>query len=251
MRTLGIDLSSQAKKTAMCEIKWSGGFAEVIELTIGVDDDSIIAAAAKVDVVGIDSPFGWPMPFVNFVGQAEPSTSVLPPWTPEWRDILRFRLTDHHIIQNYGKIPLSVAADKIALPAMRCAGLLNALGVEDRSGDGSTLEVYPAVALMVFGIAATGAKAPGAGLDGLAVAVADLMSKVPWLYIDDGKVAILKAKDDAFDALVCSLVARAAACGLTVKPKADEGRRAKVEGWIHIPTTDALAKIPNAICPPR
>jgi hypothetical protein len=40
-----------------------------------------------------------------------------------------------------------------------------------------------------------------------------------------------------FDALVASLVARAAALGLTQPPETEEERdRAAREGWIHVPT---------------
>jgi hypothetical protein len=45
------------------------------------------------------------------------------------------------------------------------------------------------------------------------------------------------ADHNCFDALVASLVARAAAMGLTEPPESEEEReRAAREGWIHVPT---------------
>jgi hypothetical protein len=45
--------------------------------------------------------------------------------------------------------------------------------------------------------------------------------------------------DDAFDALICALIARAAALGLTTPPSpGTQTERASVEGWIHLPTSD-------------
>ena len=45
------------------------------------------------------------------------------------------------------------------------------------------------------------------------------------------------ADHNCFDALVCSLVARAAALGLTQPPETEEESRPRLrEGWIHVPT---------------
>jgi hypothetical protein len=45
------------------------------------------------------------------------------------------------------------------------------------------------------------------------------------------------ADHNCFDALIASLVARAAALGLTQGPESDEDAdRAVREGWIHVPT---------------
>ena len=46
----------------------------------------------------------------------------------------------------------------------------------------------------------------------------------------------LARSDDAFDALVCAITARAAARGRTHRPEVGEqARLAAVEGWIHVP----------------
>lgn len=61
VRTLGIDLAPQPAKTGVAVIDWSPGEAEITELTVGADDDRILELASKVDALGIDSPFGWPL----------------------------------------------------------------------------------------------------------------------------------------------------------------------------------------------
>lgn len=42
------------------------------------------------------------------------------------------------------------------------------------------------------------------------------------------------------DAVVCALVARAAACNLTYRPSTAQMRKAQLEGWIHLPKRDTL-----------
>ncbi len=49
--------------------------------------------------------------------------------------------------------------------------------------------------------------------------------------------------DDALDALLAALIARAAALGLTVPPGADDLELARREGWIHLPQKDSLAAL--------
>ncbi len=49
---------------------------------------------------------------------------------------------------------------------------------------------------------------------------------------------------DAFDALVASLVARAAYRGLTLKPTPDELTDARAEGWIALPNEGSLESLP-------
>jgi hypothetical protein len=46
-----------------------------------------------------------------------------------------------------------------------------------------------------------------------------------------------RQSDDAFDAVVCALVARAAALGTTAAPPDHLAHLAASEGWIMLPTT--------------
>jgi hypothetical protein len=49
--------------------------------------------------------------------------------------------------------------------------------------------------------------------------------------------------DDALDAVLCALIARAAALGLTEPPPPDGLEPARVEGWIHLPRSGSLAQL--------
>lgn len=67
MRTLGVDLSAEAEKTAVCEIDWERQCAHILDGEH--HDQEIIDRIEGVDVAGIDTPLGWPEAFVNAVSQ--------------------------------------------------------------------------------------------------------------------------------------------------------------------------------------
>ena len=137
METLGIDLSADPKRTAACRIEWKRARAEVTglwpETSKGkLDDGELLALVVDSDKAAIDSPFGWPKPFVQAIGR----WSRCQGWTNEERPALRYRATDRQVVEPRG--PLSVSSDRIGATAMRCAALLEQLpthGVEvDRAG---------------------------------------------------------------------------------------------------------------------
>ncbi|MCA9546149.1 MAG: DUF429 domain-containing protein, partial [Myxococcales bacterium] len=137
---------------------------------------------------------------------------------------------------------LSVSTDLIGVPALRCRGLLARLGVHDRSGDGRVFETYPAGALQQWGLRSTGYK----GAQGRPIRqrmLAQLEGLAPWLVLNEEARALIAASDDALDALVAALNARACQLGWTLGP-ADEADRAAAsrEGWIHLPRPDALER---------
>lgn len=252
MRTLGIDLSSRPVKTAACLIEWDAGGATVSDLSLRLTDEAMLRLAAQLelattdqgtDAIGIDAPFGWPLPFVEFVSRSPAAGEPLPAFNPKLAKELCYRLTDLRVIQELGLYPLSVAADRIALPAMRCAGLLDSLGVDDRSGVDGVFEVYPAAALKAWGLPYKGYKAKGINSGRAKKNLADLFALVctscPWLRFPDTAADLFSTSDDAFDALIASLAARAAALGQTGRPlDSNEHARATVEGWIAVPGSD-------------
>jgi predicted nuclease with RNAse H fold len=202
--TLGVDLASQAKNTAIAEIDWSTRRAIA---TKPADDDEILAAMARADHTGIDAPFGWPEAFVAAMA------------TGEWDDDvptkkLTHRVTDEFVHRQTGLWPLSVSSDRIALPAFRCARLLARHGRDDH-----VYEVYPGAALTIWGLERRGYKNDVAIRRRIAAA---LPVQVGDDTIDD---------DDELDAVICAIVARLAAIGKTHPPPDGVER----EGWIHIP----------------
>jgi predicted nuclease with RNAse H fold len=60
MRTAGVDLATQPRKTGLAVVKWSAGRATAELVTVGATDDDIVDVCISTDRVGIDAPFGWP-----------------------------------------------------------------------------------------------------------------------------------------------------------------------------------------------
>lgn len=242
MRTLGVDLAAAAKKTAVAVIEWADGAAYLAHLSLDVGDEEIVRLFGSSDMTGIDCPLGWPDAFLPFLAghltfDAGP---VLGYDGIDGRRLLAYRDTDRFVTARTGLIPLSVSADRLAHPAMRCAVIQAKIardaGPQARDGSGRLAEVYPAASLKLWGIQARGYKGRGAPeAEKLSSALADLTLKTPWLdlagYRDD-----LAASDDMFDAVIASLTARAVSLGQTLRPGPGDAAAAVSEGWIHLPS---------------
>lgn len=213
-------------------------------------DDSLVVAAAEADLVALDVPMGWPDRFVEAVG-AHHERRGWPPRAhapPEDRLELRYRATDIEI-RARGGAPLSVSSDLIGLAAMRGARLqhlLNAAGMPvDRSGvTGRVIEAYPAMALRQWGLRSTGYKGR-ANAGTCQRLVDDLLLGCG--SIGAAAAAVLEGcDDDALDAFVCALVARARLLNHTILPSPGQLVRARREGWIHIPEVGLRALLASA-----
>ncbi|ACG75177.1 conserved hypothetical protein [Anaeromyxobacter sp. K] len=243
MVTLGIDLAAEPKSTAGCTIEWSENRAHVRWVSTGLSDEDILQRASGARIVGIDAPFGWPTYFVEAITAHHAGK----PWPlDEWNIInrrkLRLRATDERVYKATNITPLSVSCDALAIPATRCALLLDRLGVQDRSGDGRVQEVYPAAALHAWGLRCRGYKGRENGAV-LAALFATLSERAPWLTIAPEHARKCATSDHIFDALIASLVARAAALRLTLSPTADELPAARIEGWIALPLAESLSAL--------
>ena len=194
--------------------------------------------------MGIDCPVGWPRPFTDLLiaaraGQVPPDTAV----DAAGKQTLAFRRTDVAVHAATGRWPLSVSADRIAYPAMRCAGLLARLTASGRpvrrSGiDSLVAEVYPAAALRSWGLPTAGYKSDFAGRAALVDA---LMEQTGWLSWGDWP-RLCAISHDALDAVVCAVVAGAVHLGRTTRPTGNELGLAEEEGWIHLPDRDFLTR---------
>jgi hypothetical protein len=181
---------------------------------------------AKSAAVGIDAPFGWPTEFT----QAACAWSFTY-WNPELRERLCFRETDRFVHETVGRWPLSVSADRMALPAMRTFALLARCGITDRSGYEKFYEVYPAGSLSQWALTSRGYKNTEDHKQARESILAGLCEAMPWLVVPDA----CAATGDALDALIASLTARAAMQGRTLRPTAEQAPYARREGWIHLP----------------
>lgn len=249
VRTVGVDLAAEAHTTAVCAVDWDGvGGAEVTELCLGADDSKILEAIHHADFVAVDCPLGWPKPFIEFLVAHRDGHVVVPAGIAglAWRRTLSRRTTDLACERLSGVRPLSVAADRIAAVAMRGAGLLSALAAQgkpvDRAGRGVLVETYPAAALKLWSLPHQGYKGVR-NVDKLDQLVDVLKTSAPWLEVG-GFDGLCRRSDDAFDALLCALVARAAALGAVAGPDGSaEALAACSEGWIVLPiaSIDRLA----------
>ena len=130
--------------------------------------------------------------------------------------------------------PLSVSADRIGHAAMRAAGLLAMLADHryriDRTGrTGLVVEVYPAAALKHWGLTHRKYKGTGSAAERTKL-LARLLGSCKWLSMSKADKTRCKESDDAFDAVVCALIARAAALGKVteaereqLRPRGDRG----------------------------
>jgi predicted nuclease with RNAse H fold len=242
VRTLGIDLAAQPTNTSTCAIDWSSAVPTALEIRSGLDDGQLLDAIAWAGKVGIDAPFGWPDEFVEAVTAHRNRAGW--PGSGEDQDLYRFHLsfraTDRRLIEHGARRPLSVSTDLIGVVAMRCAYLLDRLAAAgqpvDRAGAGKVIEAYPAPALTSWGISAAGYKSK-VGATRLPELLSRLEEGLGGLEMSVQQREAVRSDHNCFDALVCSLVARAAALGLTQPPEPGaESDRATREGWIHVPT---------------
>ncbi len=238
MLTAGVDLAAESKGTALAVLDWSGPLVTA-HVGTAVPDAEIAAAAARVARLGIDCAFGWPDDFVSFLTR-HAAGDRLDTGTDEgmaWRRRLSYRATDRVTRELTGRWPLSVATDRLGLTAMHCAVLLEAIGDAlgapvDRSGAGTAVEVYPAAALRGWGLDTRGYKNDAGVRDGL---LARLLGCAPWLDLTPANRRLMTDSDDAFDAVVAALAARAHALGLTHPVPAECRDQARREGWIALP----------------
>lgn len=240
MRTVGIDLAAQPSRTAMAVVQWEARSATVTELLRPAGDDQILAAVHDCDCAGFDVPLGWPAPFADFIANQRCDQHLPLPDADAWRD-LAYRQTDRIVAQAFSKTPLSVSTDRIALAAFRGATLqarLRDAGVDvARDGSGRIVETYPAVALKQWKITADG---PYKGTDRARTAanltrlVDALIEAAPWLNLGAHE-GLCRSNDDAFDAVICALIARAHRLGQCTRPTLQQEELARIEGWIAVP----------------
>ncbi|MFG1707457.1 DUF429 domain-containing protein [Nonomuraea sp. M3C6] len=241
MLTVGIDLAAEAVRTAVAWLDWSAGRARLVRVEVGADDELIVEAVMAASKAGIDCPLGWPDRFVDFVTAHRAGHVRVPEGLAgrAWRRDLALRVTDQVVHEQTGLTPLSVSADRIGHATMRCAAVLAELARRgqpvDRRGGGAVVEVYPAACLKRWGLPYRGYKRT-ANLTELGRLVDLLLEAAPWLELGEYE-PLCRASDDATDAVVSALAARASALGLVTVPAGEQAGTAATEGWIALPTT--------------
>lgn len=242
METLGIDLAADPKKTAAAVLVWAPEAARLAHLQLGVSDEDIVDLFTDADATGIDCPVGWPQALLPFLSGHlnRDAGSVLQHDGIAGRRLLAYRDCDRFVTSITGLIPLSVSADRLAHPAMRCAVIQTKIakdhGYQPLDGSGRLMEVYPAASLKLWHIEARKYKGKGASESGVRnLILKQLQEGAPWLDLGPHQDALV-ASDDLLDSVIASLTARAAHIGATLLPGAEHLEAACQEGWIHLPS---------------
>ncbi|MBY8878975.1 DUF429 domain-containing protein [Actinacidiphila acidipaludis] len=251
--TVGIDLAGYSGTTGVCRVTWAE--RPVVEVLDGGDDEDLLAAVRSAGKTGLDSPIGWPVAFASLLaahqaGRKLPVPSRYLPHASGRQGLGRFthRLTDDVAWKRTGagrRRPLSVATDRLGVVAIRAVSLLERLAESGLAvpldGSGAVAEVYPAHALLRWGLAGEDSY-KGPKPTALAARTRILAGLTEELGLDLTEHARDRCtrSDHDLDALVAAVVARAVACGMTHGPDTEEeSALAAVEGWMHIPRPEA------------
>lgn len=239
MLIAGLDLAAEPKGTAIATLEWSEGQAQLIDLQVGVADESIIELALSVEKLGIDCALGWPVEFVDFINAYSAGTIPSEGFDGgiDWRRKLAYRETDREVRRVTGRWPLSVSTDRLGMTAMRCAGILSKLqsaGVEiDKSGRGKVVEIYPAASMRIWGLQIAGYRNSESLREQL---VGELQAEAPWLDLK-GFEGLMITSCDCFDAVIAALAALSQYLGCSSEPPAEKLHQAQIEGWVALPVT--------------
>ena len=246
---LGIDLSSQPERTAVCVLQQNTpNVFKIQEMKIGCNDAQLHDFIKQTKFIGIDAPFGWPIAFQNAVttwNTCDWNDSMVWEKVLEGKKILqeklRLRETDRRLQEmKIGVTPLSVSTDKISLPAMRAMLLLKRFGVKDKTGmtpfnDKHFYEVYPAATLACWKMNRAGYKKA----DAISIRqkiVEQITQKFSFVDSADDLISCTKT-DHQLDALICALTAFKASIKQTNWPPPSDLDESVIhqEGWIHLP----------------
>lgn len=236
----GVDLAAEPKGTAVATIDWQSAHAELVDLQLGVDDRQIIDACEGSIKVGIDCALGWPVAFTDFINRHSNLAALesAPAFDggSDLRRNLAHRETDRHVREVTGRWPLSVSTDRLGMTAIRGAGLLSkfqeAGTAIDRSGSGRIVEIYPGASLRLWGFDTAGYRTSEAIRERL---LSDIQAETPWLNLGTHQ-QLMVASCDAFDSVIAAFAARSAHLGRFNGPNAAQLERAKIEGWVALPT---------------
>jgi hypothetical protein len=239
-------MAAQARATAACTVVWGPAEATITHVEAGVNDGQLLdlLSLGTAERIGVDVPLGWPTAFVDALTRhhrGEPWGELQDP--PKGKS-LTHRATDRwvHDQPDIELWPLSVSTDRIAYSAMRMARLLGQLEHTDRSGKGRVVEVYPAAALKSWGLTSRQYKRLQARAN-LSHLLQHLREAAPWLKAEEAVWREVEGDDNQFDALICALVARAAAHNLCRQIPPEHRVIARLEGWIHVPIQGSLPQL--------
>lgn len=236
----GIDLAADPARTGAATLKTSREGPLLVDVHLNTTDPLITERVVNSDLTGIDAPLGWPRSFRTFI-TSHAAAELAGQWVgPEQRRGLANRFTDLETRRVAGVVPLPVAAERIAFPVMRWAGveakLREMLGAEAvrRDGLGRIAEVYPAAALKMWGLRHRGYKgASTQAVQARTEIVAGLhrTMRLHWAGFEEAAIG----SADCLDAVIAALVASEISAGRCIPPPSEQEDLLNEEGWIWIP----------------
>lgn len=237
---IGIDCATQDAKIGLA-FGWLEGETLAVEkaMVCSREQDAaarIVEQLRRVDrpvLIAVDAPLGWPEPMGRLLADHRAGG----PLRIESSELFR-RVTDRHIQEAIGKLPLDVGADRIARTAHTALGLLMDIREElrqpiglawrwDRLDPMSFIEVYPAATLKAAGIRSSGYKKREQVAERRGIL--DALRQREAMRLPEDLTAI-EANADVLDATVCLLAAADFVRGRAAAP--DDRDAARKEGWI-------------------
>ncbi len=248
---VGVDWATESKKRAAVELATQSGVLSLVKVLQPFSDADAGTTLKDpgVNVVAIDTPFGWPKDFSRFVSAWSASTGGPPPPTSARFSL---RTTDLVVKQETGKQPLSVSADRIGLCARSWVNVVTAEKVATRIDVGQpptperpVVEVYPGASLKVFAKYSNSTVDEVAFKKKRAIREAALKGLFSMFGVQDPNqltkklIGVGEEDSDAADAFLAALTALAylgQLPGWSVRrPVSHELALAETEGWIFFP----------------
>lgn len=248
LRVAGLDWAAQPPDRALVGVRFDRGTRAVVVESVRtrVSDDAVVEAVrnGQYASIGVDTPFGWPVDFVDFTHRwscSEPRAGLS---VPSY-DAFAFRRTD--LVVRSIKRPLSVSSDRIALATRTWVRLVADHGLQALvdvhavrpATRPSLIEVYPGATLAALGtseaLVTDGYKKDA----GVRSSLLDRLTTVFGLVLTpDHRTALVSRGKHAhaFDGLVAALAALMyeGVLGRPVRRPVSEAeqRDALREGWI-------------------
>ncbi|HTE20120.1 MAG TPA: DUF429 domain-containing protein [Armatimonadota bacterium] len=253
-RVCGIDWATQpsARAAVILEDGEAEGELAVGEIISPLTDERVreLCTSSDYQVVGVDTPFGWPAAFTQFVSgwtPTGPRTGEVPALC-----LFQYRLTDRIVCKEPQKRPLSVSSNLIGLSARAWVDFVTQWGLSrqidvgagDPEGMPRLIEVYPGATLAALFPAGGELKTDRYKNDEeVRARVVDGLLRTFHIHCDEQqrrKLISHRSDSDNTDALLAALTCWCYLGKLDSwsarRPKDAEQDAARQEGWIFFPT---------------
>lgn len=245
VRLVGLDAASQRSKFGYALGRFDPDTTRVVVEHAGLlgdADDPLLNHIApfirggECVLLAIDAPLGWPDGLRQFLGD---HIAAMPPPVSLRKDDCFRRHTD--VVVRRVKLPLEVAADRIARAAFEALRVLHELRVATElrlqlvwspTFEGAaSIEVYPGATLAALGLSNAQYKKPDQETSRTRMAGALVHAQLLETLPTEAKKRSM-ASADVLDAVLCLVAARDFLMGECVSPDEAHADQVRREGWI-------------------